>query len=56
MFKILDSGHSKLGAIKSILLVLLRGFSIDEITQSGFTLLPENTSPATEEVSQADVA
>ena len=52
MFKILETGHSKLGAIKSTLPLTFRGFWIDAITQSGLTFVPEKVIPATVEVLQ----
>ena len=39
-FKIVDSGHSKLGAIKSTLPETFNGFEIEAITQSAFVLDP----------------
>ena len=53
---ILDSGHLKLGAIKSTLPEVFKGFAIEEITQSGFVFDPENVKPPNVEVSHAEVA
>ena len=39
---IFESGHSKLGAIKSTFPDTLAGLLIEAITQSGFVLEPEN--------------